>query len=156
MSDPIVKVEGTEYRIGKLDVFDQFHIARRLAPLLATLGTALLDRPVVSLEGDTAKESSDRFLSLALSPLAEAIAKMSNADADFIIHTCLAVCYRKVDPQGWAPVQVNGKTLAYDDITLTILMGLVVNVIEENLGSFFPIKRLESPPTAKTKSNLPV
>jgi hypothetical protein len=136
-----VSLEGVDYRTGRLDVFDQFHIARRLAPLLATLGSKAKDLKEMAkpVTGEEPKSGENiEALDAVLEPLAKCIAEMSDEDLNYIIHTCLAVCTRK-QPTGWAPVQSKGsRKLLFQDIGLPTLMGLTINTIQENMASFFP------------------
>lgn len=148
--DRIVPFGGTNYRIGRLDPFVQFHVARRLAPILANLGTALKEAaPLLQSKQATggtpeeaaASKDAEDFdaLAVAIGPIAETLAKMSDEDVDYILHKCLAVCQRDIGGGKWAPVQLRGGTrLMFEDIDLPTLMGLTINTIQDNLSSFFP------------------
>lgn len=128
---------GVTYVIGKMPVFEQMHVARRLAPMYSGLIAAFADSPeiVQSDEPDDIKEN--KILVFASSHLAEAFAKMSNTDVDYVVHACLAVCQRKQE-RGFARIFIPGSGLIFNDIDLDAMIGLVWAVIEENLGSFFP------------------
>jgi hypothetical protein len=119
----IVEINGQSYRIGRLDAKKQFHVARRLAPLLAGLGGAL-------------KPEAKGFAEL-VSPIAEALAKMSDEDTDYVLDTCLMVVQRQ-QGEGWQNVMVKGGGLMFQDIDLPTMLRLAVAVIQQNLGSFFP------------------
>lgn len=117
------EIGGQNYRIGKLTPFQQFHVVRRLAPVLS--GMAMV------------KEEGDVTFSQLLVPIANAIAKMSDEDCDFILFTCLGVVQRQ-QQTAWAGVYRTGtQVLMFDDIDLTSMMQIAVKVIQENLGSFF-------------------
>ena len=119
----IVEINGQSYRIGRLDAKKQFHVARRLAPLLAGLGGAL-------------KGEAKGFAEM-VSPIAEALAKMSDEDSDYVIDTCLAVVARQ-QGSDWAGVMARNGGLMFQDIDLPAMLRLAVAVIQHNLGSFFP------------------
>lgn len=150
----LVKLEGIDYQVGILDVITQFQIARRLGPVLAILGESVregIERARSLLKPNTGEKLDDQMLNIELGPLARALADMSDADSNYILGACLEVCYRKVEPQGWAPVVLAGSglnggkpRLMYPDIQLTTLMGLVVHTIEENLMGFFTTERQNS------------
>lgn len=122
MSD-LTEVGGQQYRIGRLDAKKQFHVARRLAPLLAGLGGAL--------QGE-----SKGFAEL-VAPIAYALSKMSDEDTDYVIDTCLAVIQRQSNNQ-WASVMVRNGGLMFQDIDMAQMLQLTVAVIQGNLGNFFP------------------
>jgi hypothetical protein len=125
-------IAGHSYTIGELNAFEQLHVARRLAPVLAGIVSAFSSAPHLS-KGESAEE---KILELATGPLANAFAQMSDVDVDYIVHRCLAVCHRK-RAGGQDKVFANG-VLMFKDIKLDTLMGLTLAVIQENLGSFFP------------------
>lgn len=112
------EIKGQQYRSGKLDAFKQFHVARRLAPLL----------------GGIAQGGGGDF-SAFLQPMAEAIAHMPDADCDYILNTCLAVVQRQ-QGNAWASI-MKGKEFMFDDIDMGSMIQITVQVIQENLGGFF-------------------
>lgn len=119
--------------IGKLDVFTQLHITRRLAPMVAAILSGGKDLTL------------DTVLTVAATKIADSLSNMSDQDMDFVIKACLSVCKRRQvvgDTEAWAPVMPNGH-LAFQDMDIGSMLGLTVNVIQENLGSFFPT----APPT---------
>lgn len=120
MSD--IEINGNLYRIGHMDARKQFHVSRRLAPLLAGLGSALADK------------KSD--LAATFQPIAEALSKMSNEDMDYVLDNCLAVVSRQQGNQ-FAPVMSRGGGMMFEDIDLPTMMQLAIAVIRENLGGFF-------------------
>lgn len=118
-----VEVGGFQYRIGRIDARKQFHVARRLAPLLAGLGDAS------SLKGD----GFAKFLG----PIAEALSHMSDDDVDYVLDACLSVCHRLQGNGQGAPV-ITRSGLMFQDIDMGQMIQLSVKVIQSNLGGFFP------------------
>lgn len=123
----IVEVGGQKYRIGRIDARKQFHVARRLAPLLAGMSNAF--------GGNTGKTAGfEKFIV----PLTDALSGMSDEDVDYVLDICLGVCQR-VQPNGQgAPVIARGGGLMFEDIDMGQMIQLAVKVIQENLGGFFP------------------
>jgi len=118
-----VDVGGFQYRIGRIDARKQFHVARRLAPLLAGLGDA------ASLNGD----GFAKFLG----PIADALSHMSDDDVDYVLDACLSVCHR-VQPNGQGAQVMTRSGLMFQDIDMGQMIQLAVKVIQSNLGGFFP------------------
>lgn len=116
-------INGATYRIGKLTVFQQFHIARRLAPVLFSLGAAAANE-----EGGLQ----------AFEPVADALSKMSDADSEYVLMSCLDVVHRK-QGNDWANVRARGGGLMFDDISLGTMVQLTTAVIKENLGNFMDV-----------------
>lgn len=127
-------INGQKYRIGKLTPKEQFHVARRLVPLLTGLAGAAM--PSVLAGVTDAAALTDDALGQILLAFSGGLSKMSNEDSEYVIDTCLSAVQRK---QGeiWAPVLVKGGMM-FADIRLPDMVQLVVAVVQENLGSFFP------------------
>lgn len=131
-----IEIEGQVYSIGKMDVFTQFHVVRRLGPLAPTI-LAYLEKP-----------KEERQLLDLFYPLMGLISTLSDADTDYILHQCLATVTRK-QAGGWAKVQSAGG-LMFDDITMPTMLKLTWEVILKDIASFFPtspaILAKETPP----------
>ncbi|PKF31927.1 phage tail assembly chaperone [Acinetobacter proteolyticus] len=133
-----MEINGIEYTIGRLDAVAQFHVSRKIAPIVPKL------MPIISevAKGDLAKaidsidqgESGDlsdlQPLADALSPLMDAIAQMPEDDVNYIIFKCLGVAKR-----GGAVVCRNN-SIMFDDIDMTQVLPLVIATIRINLGNF--------------------
>jgi hypothetical protein len=117
-------IKGNNYRTGRLSAMQQFHVARRVAPALTGL--------VCALGGSGTQEDFAK----SLGPLANAVAQMPDADAEYVLGTCLAVVSRQTDPTTWAPIWREGR-LVFDDIDLKTMMQLAAKVIQDNLGNIF-------------------
>lgn len=131
MEKETVTVNGIEYSIGEMPVFDQFHVGRRLAPFL---GSALEAFRGQSL--DTAAEEFDILL-LATPSLTKTLAEMKDEDAEYIIRKCLSVVKRH-EKSGWAKVMNGAGNFQFQDIDLKAMLTLTTKVIQENIGDFFP------------------
>ena len=119
-----LELDGHTYRVGKLDARAQFHIVRRLAPVLGELAPAL----------QGGKGGLD-----ALPPIATAVAKLSDADADYCIFGLLKVVSRKQpNGLGWGPVATEN-LLMYDDIGMTQMLKLAWEALTFNMSGFFAV-----------------
>lgn len=117
-----LELDGHTYRVGKLDARAQFHIVRRLAPVLGELAPAL----------QGGKGGLD-----TLPPIATAVAKISDADADYCIFGLLKVVSRKQpNGLGWGPVSTEN-LLMYDDIGMTQMLKLAWEALTFNMSGFF-------------------
>lgn len=133
-------VGGNEYRIGKLPPFKQFHIARRLAPILSAIGSAALSLPNDAAPAvKQAASDEDDFAALLkfVGPIASSLSQLSDDDTEYVLNTCLGAVQRK-SGNGWAKVLASNSKLMFEDIDLPTMTQLTIAVIKENLGSFFP------------------
>jgi hypothetical protein len=131
-------VNGSLYRIHKMDVLRQFHVARRLAPVLSGVIEALKAAGLdpVKLAADEAPVAVDPFA--MVEPLSAVLAKVSDEDAEYIIGACLQ-CVMRAQPSGtgYAAVWVPRGGLMFHDMQLPEMLQLVWKVLESNLIGFF-------------------
>lgn len=129
-----VEIDGHTYMLGRLDAFQQFHVARKIGPIMIKLNIGLTDLALMSKDKD-----HQEVLPLLLGPVTEVVAKMATEDVDFVLHTCMGVCGR-VDPTiGRASPVMRGAQLMFQDISMATMLQLTVGVLRENLTDFFPI-----------------
>ena len=117
--------KGVVYKAGKLNAMRQFHVVRRLAPLLATLTGS----------GIKPGQAEDTLVAL-LEPLAELLGSMSDADAEYVLMACLSTAERKQAAGGWAKV-VAGDQLMFEDIDMAAMLHIAWQVLQHNLSGFF-------------------
>lgn len=130
-----IKIGDYQYTIERLDARKQFHIVRRLAPILAALGEVTLK---------TLSEDKKLTFAMVAGPIAMELSRMSNEDTDYILTACLSVCFRLINGQP-APVQApRTDQLMFPDIDMPTMMKLTIAVIEENMTDFFDIAQLGS------------
>lgn len=122
-------VKGNQYSVGKLGAMSQFHIARRIAPVLMAAGGVM---PAIAnvLSG---KLDANAFL--ALVPLAHVLAGMGDADSEYVLSECMKACQRR-QGDGWQRVTASTGAFLFDDIDMTVMVQLAVAVIKSNLGNF--------------------
>jgi hypothetical protein len=134
------------YRVSRLDAFKQFHLTRKIAPVIPTLIPAFMTLRDVS---ESAATGNPEGMAQAFAPFAAGIARMPDDDAEFILGTCLSVVLRK---QGntWMPVwSVQNRTCLFDDIDLVQMVQISIRVMESSLGPFLR-GLLANPTTAES------
>jgi hypothetical protein len=123
-----VEIGGHRYRTGKLDAFKQFHLFRKLMPVLSGMGETFSD-----MQGEV--ELNEKFWS-AMGPVATAVAEMSQQDSEFILKTCLQTV-SIWNGTNWVRITAANGELMFDDIDMMGMLQLTFEVIRDNLGSFF-------------------
>lgn len=124
-------IAGQQYRAGKLNAFQQFHVSRRVSPLLPLLV------PVFVKLSKGGKLSDDiSALAEVLAPFADGLAQMPDESAEYVLSTCLSAVQRK-SGDVWAPVwSQSAKTCMFDDIDMGVMIPIVVRVVQDSLGGF--------------------
>jgi hypothetical protein len=134
-------IGDTLYRTKtKLNARQQFHVARRLAPLISQLATF---GPMIAqaLSGDASPEATEALIM----PLTRALSGMSDQDCDYVLDACLAVVQRGQGGNGagpalfadiWSP---RAGKLMFEDIQLPEMLQIAAEVLRENLTGFFAI-----------------
>jgi hypothetical protein len=120
---PEFKVGAHSYRAEPLGIFEQFDIARRLAPIV-TLLTMQKDREKLQ------KGFARAFVSMS--------SGLSREDGQAILATCLGQISRK-EGAAFAPVNVRG-SMMFADITLEQSLELLWHaLLASNLIDFFDV-----------------
>lgn len=131
------EVRGQTYRTtSRLSALEQFHVGRRLGPLLATVGSEVvaLARAPVGAEEDERKVV-DRFVSV-FPAVAQMLAAMSDDDVNYVVHTCLRIVQRRVGDAGYQSLVAKGGVFMFDDVDMDAMLRIVVEVLRDNLGGF--------------------
>jgi hypothetical protein len=119
------EVNGAKYRTQKMSAFDQFHVARKLAPVVGSIGSI------------SALASGDVS---ALGPLTKAISELPEEDCNMILQKCLSVVSRGDTTAAgttWAPIwSTSAKRFMFEDIDMMAMIQIAGRVIQESLGSF--------------------
>src|SRR4051812_38586804 len=107
-------INKIEYEIGKLNAFEQLHVGRKLAPLLAHAIPALLK--IAEVDG-AAVNLQTLLITSAAAPIADVLCRMDEADVDYIVNKCLATCQRR-QAKNWAKVMSSNGQIMFADIEL--------------------------------------
>src|SRR5689334_16802135 len=127
-------VAGKNYRADKLDVFQQFHVQRKVAPLIPPLIPVYVKIQAMQAHGGLTKNLS--AIAEVLQPFTDSIASLPDKDAEYVLSTCLSVV-RRQHGDHWAPIwSASAKALMFDDLDLGSALPIVVRVIRANLGPF--------------------
>ena len=121
-----------QFRAGKLDAFAQFHVSRRIAPIIPTLIPLFVK---IAQDGNLAKDMLG--VSQLLGPFADGLANMSDETSEYVLSTCLSVVRRQATGGNWAPVwNKQAKSCMFDDMDLGDLIQVTIEVIKDSLGPF--------------------
>ncbi|SFB04119.1 hypothetical protein SAMN05216502_105425 [Citrobacter amalonaticus] len=133
------EIKGIKYNAGKLSVFDQLKVSRKLLPVLtgvlADFGSVRAMLPAGGMENANL-DALAPVLEKVLPRIASELSALSEEDTNAIIHPCLAVVARQ-NGKTWAPVFNSGQ-LMFDDLDLFSMLQIVARVVADSLGNFLP------------------
>ena len=127
------EIGGQTYRAGNIPARTQFHVARRIGPVLVQL---LPMAPQLTAP-DAGGPDKLMFIATLIEPLSEALAKLSDTDCDYVLDECLAVVQRKHEGGSWTNIwNRQARASQFADIDLSVMMQIVVKVLLSQIGPF--------------------
>lgn len=130
------EIDGRQFKFDKLPAMQQFHVSRKIAPLMPPLLPifAQVKKEMNSSKG--ALKELDKIGPL-LTPFAEALADMSDESSEYVFNACLGVIrYRHGD--NWIPLwNTSGRVVMVAELNdASLLLRLVARVIQDSLAPF--------------------
>ncbi len=136
MSANDFQIGGRDFKLNKLDAFKQFHIVRRIGPLLSDLLPAMKGaQKLKNVEALSEDEKLDQMAKLA-GPIMLGLSKLSDADADLVLFGLLSSVEMKQSQGNWAKVSTNSM-LMLQDLELPVLLQIAGRAFMYNLSGFF-------------------
>lgn len=126
---------GRKFKIGKLNAFKQFHIVRRIAPILADLLPGIGELQKIAKKGDKTEEESFQESAVILTPLLTGFSRLSDTDAEFVLYGLLS-CVEVQIAGSWAKVSTESM-LMVQDMELPALIQIAGRSFMANLSGFF-------------------
>lgn len=132
--NPNVTIGTKEYKLNKLPAFRQFHIVRKVGPILSDMLPAFAS---IAKTINTEKSESEQFDEAAkiFGPVFTGLSKLSDADAEFVLYGLLASIERKQE-SNWAFL-ASGQNLMFQDLDLPTMLQLAGRAFMYNLSDFF-------------------
>lgn len=139
-----LEIGGNAYRINSMPAMTQFHVMRKLGPVLPGIVPVLAQAAAALPQADGQEDGGTMTtvdgvaaIAMAARPLLDGLAAMADADAEYVINHCLsAVMRRDSGGKSWNAVSRDGVTM-FDDIDLMTSMQIVWAVLRENYTGFF-------------------
>lgn len=129
------EIDGRQFRFDKMPAMQQFHVSRKIAPLMP---------PLFPIFAQVAKEMEGKGLSTdlnklgpLLAPFTEALAQMSDESAEYVFNACLgAIRYKHGD--NWIPLwNTSGRVVMVAELNdPSLLLRLTARVIQDSLAPF--------------------
>jgi hypothetical protein len=136
MTDRDFSIGTRNFKLGKLDAFKQFHIVRRIGPLLSELLPAMKD--MGNLKNFDGKTEDDKMNEMAkiVSPIMMGLSKLSDQDSEFVLFGLLASVEVQQAAGNWARVATPTMVMI-QDLELPQLLQIAGRAFMYNLSGFF-------------------
>lgn len=135
MSDRDFQIGGRNFKLCKIDAFKQFHIVRRVGPMLSDLLPAMKGMSGKNLESLPEDEKLDA-ISKFVAPIMNGLSKLPDADADLVLFGLLAAVEAQQTTGNWIRIST-GSMLMVQDLELPIMLQLAGRAFMYNLSGFF-------------------
>lgn len=143
MTNRDFKVGEREFKLKKLDAFKQFHIVRKVAPILVDLMPILGKIKQVKDEELSESDKFEKFAELAM-PLMTGLAKLSDEDSDKVLKGLLSVVEMKQEAGNYAFI-VNDGQIMFANLELPVLLAAAGHSFMFNMSGFFSVLPQVSP-----------
>lgn len=129
-----------KFKLNKIDTFKQFHIVRRLAPILGDLIPVIMKLKGSGINPDALTDDQMGMFA----PIMAGIAKLSDADANLVLlGLCSSVEMQQMPIGNWARVATDAG-LMFQDLTLPLLFQIAGRALQFNLSGFFELHQQAS------------
>ncbi len=136
MNDREFVVNGKRFQLNKIDALKQFHIVRRLGPILGSIIPVIKKLKVNTAEKKSEAEMLDDITVLA-QPLMAGFSDLSDEDANLVLlGLCSAVEMYQDGLNCWARV-ADGKQFMVQNLELPELLQIAGRAFAYNLTGFF-------------------
>ena len=129
-------IGSTEYKTGKIHAFKQFHIVRKMAPILKDLMPMASKLAKIQKSGGTMEDLSEDQMLESMAPIVEGISKLSDKDAEWVLVNLLTCVEVKQEHGNWAKL-ANENGMMFDNIELPVLLQAAGRAFMFNLSGFF-------------------
>lgn len=136
MSDRDFEIGAMKFKLNKIDTFKQFHIARRVGPILGDMLPIV--GPILKTAGNKDLSESQKFDEMAklAKPLMDGFAKLSEEDSNKILLGLLSAVEIQQATGNWAKVATENQIL-FQDLELPTLLMIAGRAFAYNLSGFF-------------------
>lgn len=139
MSERDFEVDGRKFKLNKIDTFKQFHIARKLSPVLSEVIPLFQKISKIKTEGLSEEAKFEAIVSTGgISKIMECVANLSEEDSEKVLKGLCSAVEMQQSQGNWARVVV-GNVLAFEDLGLPTLLQIAGRSFAYNMADFFRI-----------------
>lgn len=130
------EIGGRKFKLSKLDPFKQMHIVRRVAPILGDLFPVMQGVKKADDFDKLPEDAKLEKLSNFVTPIMNGFSKLSDADAELVLHGLLSSVEMQQTTGNWAKIS-QGSMLMIQDLDLPLLLQIAGRAFMFNLSGFF-------------------
>jgi hypothetical protein len=127
------------FQLNKLNAFKQFHVVRRIAPILGKLGNVLpeLAKAAKKVSAEQSVDQKIEEMAKFVEPIMNGLSSLSDADSEFVLLGLLSsVEVHQKQFNNWAKMATD-KGLMFENFELPILLQCAGRAFMYNLSGFF-------------------
>lgn len=124
-----------EFKLLKIDALKQFHIVRRIGPILSDLLPGMKDAGKLKEAEKLSEGEKLDVIAKFVGPIMTGLSKLSDADAELVLYGLLHAVEVKHAGQ-WSRIST-GSLLMIQDFELPVMMQLAGRAFMYNLSGFF-------------------
>lgn len=137
MADKDFEIGGREFKLSKIGAFEQFHIVRRLGPILGDIIPVAQGIKGTLSDKEQTEEQKFETIAKIAQPILNGLSKLSDIDANKVLLGLLSSVEIKQAPVGnWARI-ARGEMLMIQDLELPTMLQVAGRAFAYNLSGFF-------------------
>lgn len=131
------EVQGVKFQLRKIDAMRQFHIVRRLGPILGEILPAA-KKLKVDDSGLTEDQKFEQIIDV-IQPIMDGLSRLSDKDADYVLLNLLSAAeMHQAATNSWAQI-VKGDHYMVNTLDLPTMLQVAGRAFAFNLAGFFSI-----------------
>lgn len=135
MNETDFEVGGRKFKLRKMDTFKQFHVVRRLGPILGDI--IPMAKELKGMKETSSEEEKFDVIAKLAKPIMDGLSSLSDDDANKVLLALLSCAEMQQLPAGnWAQI-AKGEVLLIQDLDLPAVMQIAGRAFAFNLASFF-------------------
>jgi hypothetical protein len=136
MSERDFSINGVDFKLSKIDAFKQFHIVRRLGPILGDIIPAV--KGFKGVKEDMSEDEKFEAIALLAKPIMDGLSKLSDEDSNRVLLGLLSAIEMKQESGNWARI-ARDETLMISNLELPVMLQCAARAFAYNLSSFFAL-----------------
>lgn len=128
------KIGERDFKLSKINAMKQFHVVRRIGPILSEMIPAMQEITSKKQENLSEEEKLEMAAKFA-GPIMNGLSRLSDKDSEFVLYTLLASVEIKQEGN-YARLVVND-ALMFDNLGLSLLLQVAGKAFMFNLSGFF-------------------
>lgn len=137
MTERDFEIGGRRFKLNKIEVFKQFHIARRLTPIMGDI-MAVAPKIKDSIKDEMSEEQKFEIIAKLAKPIMDGFSKLSDDDANLVLlGLCSSVEVHQPTSNSWARI-ARDNIFMINDFELPIILQLAGRAFAYNIAGFFP------------------